>query len=269
MQVFINEKSLHGQFTDHTIADAIKTFISSIKTINDLQIDKRILTTKFFFDFKAIEETHLGSILSAPAHKELQQTFVLNIKNSGKWEDERMHDPKSSYIDNRTGTNYVNTSIAELSERKIQVDELKGLLINFSQSLFAELLKIEVTKGIGNKKVILDCSFDEDSVIKWLITNRFIDPDEAYKATSKFAPRDYQTVLKNDTTFELTELRNQGRKVYKRVGTNELWVTDNFHIGTKAHIEVFHEETRKHLGTSPINEISIEVKYKDPDKTLN
>lgn len=265
MQVFINEKSLHGQFSDHTIAGAMKTFISAVKTINDLQIDKRILTTKYFFNFNAIGEAHLDSILSS--HKELKQTFFLNIKNASKWEDEMTHDLNSTYTYNES--DYVTTSVAELSERKIQSELLKGFSLNFTNSLFAELLQIDVIKGTGNRTVTLDCSFDEDSVIKWLIDNEFINPNEAYNTASRATPRDYQTVLRDTGTFEPTELRNQGRKVYRRIGTNELWVVDNFHNGSEAHIEVFHEETRKHLGTSPIGEIKIEDQYKDPKKTLH
>lgn len=265
MQVFINEKSLHGQFTDHTIEEAIKTLIGSVKTINDLQVDKKVMTSNLFFNYNAIEGTHLGSTLST--NKELQQTFFLNIKNASKWEDEKVHDSNSSYTHN--AINYVETSVAELTERKIQELEIRGVLLNFVDSIFGTALQIEVTKSGSEEATNVDCSFNQDSIIGWLIANNLIDPLEEYDvASARFPPRDYQTVLRDNTLFQPTTTRNQGRKVYQRIGTGQLWVVDNLHFGVDAHIEVFDEATRLHMGISSHHLINVDIRYKINGRTL-
>ncbi len=263
MQVFINEKSLHGQYNDHTIEDAIRTFLTTINIVNGYQINKTVYATKYFFDLNAINGTHLGSILSS--NNSLKETFFQNIKNAEKWQDNRVHQNNTTYTYNEN--DYVDTSIAELTERKFQNNELKGFLLNFTHSIFDEIGQIQVLRN-GNINITIDCSYDEDSVINWFVQNNFIDPNEQYNTSSKIPPRDYQTILRNNTIFEMTQWRNHGRRVYRKIGSNELWVVDNMHYGNDAHIEVFRETDKEHLGTSPYNDIRIEIQYRDEGRNI-
>jgi len=264
MEIFINERSLSGQYELHSVTEGIRTFLAAVNTLNNCSAEKGIFTSRLFFDFQAISNTYLGSILSASP--ELRGTFFSNIKNARKWEDNRVHPVTSTYLYNRT--DYVNSSIAELAERKIAQADLKGMLINFTDSTFAELVKIAITKD-SSINVILDCSYDEDSVTLWLIDNGFIDPKAVYSAIATFPPKDYQTILLKSGLFELTGLRNQNRKVYKKIDAEEYWVVDNMHRGNDAHIEVFSSRSRLHLGTSPIHEVRLEPQYKVNGRTLN
>lgn len=263
MQVFINEKSLHGQFTVHTVENAIRTFINTIQTINDYRLDSRVFTTQYFFNFNAINGVHLNSTLEA--NKELKNTFFQNIRGASKWEDQRLHSNTSSYVSNEI--NYVDSSIGELAERKIQNGDLKGFLLNFKLSIFDDSVQIDVLKD-GAVNVSLDCTKDEDSIMDWLIRNNYIDPDEVYDLNSRSSPLDHQTVLRDNNIFQGMSIRNQGRKVYRRIDTDELWVVDNLHYGNDSHIEVFHRTSREHLGTSPYNEIRLETRYRVEGRTI-
>ena len=263
MQVFINEKSLHGQFTVHTVEDAVKTFINTIQTINDYRLDKRIFTTQYFFNFNAINGVHLDSTLKA--NPDLKNTFFQNIKGASKWEDQRLHPAASSYVFNEI--NYVDSSIGELAERKLQNEDLKGFLLNFKVSIFDDFVQIDVLKD-GAVNVTLDCTKDEDSVMDWLIRNNYIDPDEVYDLNSRSSPLDHQTVLRDKAVFQGMSVRNQGRKVYRRINTDELWVVDNRHYGNESHIEVFHRTTHEHLGTSPYNTIRLDTRYRRNGRSI-
>lgn len=257
MQVFINEKSLHGQFNAHTVENAIRTFINTIQTINDYRLDSRVFTTQYFFNFNAINGVHLNSTLAE--NQELKNTFFQNLRGASKWEDQRLHTATSSYLSN--DINYVDSSIGELAERKIQNGNLKGFLLNFKLSIFEDVGHIDVLKD-GTVNVSVDCTKDEDSIMEWLIRNNYINPQEVYNINSRSSPLDHQTVLRDNAVFQGMAIRNQGRKVYRKVDTDELWVVDNLHYGTDSHIEVFHRTSGEHLGTSPYNEIRLETKYK-------
>ena len=101
------------------------------------------------------------------------------------------------------------------------------------------------------------------------MSHGFLDPNEAYSKDSRWPPRDYQTILKDHSVFERTSKKNQGRTVYKRIGTNELWCVDNEHRGVDAHIEVFDCITRKHIGISLINEIRVDNSRRVSGRTID
>jgi len=267
MEAFINESSLHGQYDVHSLKQGIKTFLSIINIIHSIQIEKKIYKTQLFFNVsQAIRGTHLGGLLSND--RGLQQVFFNNLRSAKSWEEEKLHSSNATYIyDN---VNYVEHSIAELTERRIQNAEIKGLLINFTNSIFGEKILIQCIK---DKAVTtsLDCSFDEDSINDWLIQNGFIDPREKYNEKSGNPPQDWQTVLCDAANFELTQYRNQRRRVFRRLGKNQLWVVDRsrLHAGDKAHIEVFNESTREHLGTSLYNQINLDTRFRENGRTIN
>ncbi|HEY1046894.1 MAG TPA: hypothetical protein VGF79_10670, partial [Bacteroidia bacterium] len=58
------------------------------------------------------------------------------------------------------------------------------------------------------------------------------------------------------------------RIVYKRIETSQLWVVDNLHYGTAAHIEVFRESDKAHIGISSISKVEINPKQKINGRTL-
>lgn len=118
----------------------------------------------------------------------------------------------------------------------------------------------------------VDTVYDVQTLFDWCVANGIINPNETYDESSDIAPRDEQTVLNNGAVFELTNYpRNNGRRIYRKIGTNELWVVDGSrrHAGAKAHIEVFDENTKLHLGTSLYNEIQLDTKYRKSNRDIN
>lgn len=266
MQVFINECSLNEQFNPFNLFEEIRAFLRTINTLNQFN-DRKVFKSVMFFDYKAIKNTHIESSLKT--NFELNSVFSQNLKNAINWEEEQVHDENSSYIFNEE--EYVNTSIAEITERELTIPFLKAVLINFVDSKFAENRIISVQKNLDINANI-SCAFDETSIQDWLIQNGFINPDAEYDESSGLPPLDKQTVLANDQ-FEATQWRNGrfGRKVFKFKGTTQLWVVDgsSMHANNRAHIEVFDQITKKHIGTSLYNRIELDPKYIKKNRIIN
>lgn len=263
-EIFINERSLHGQFAEHNIKNVIKNFIAVLKFINSQQFSSDVFTTKLFFNIAyAYKDEHIGGILENDQN--LKKIFFDNIRNVSKWENERIHDPKSTYIYKEE--NYVESSVAELAERKLVNRNIKDILLNFQDSIFAQSNTINICKN-GAIYVSINCSFDEDSISECFVRHGLIDPKSKYNTNSKYPPRDFQTVLRDNSTFALTTYLNQNRKVYERLNYGQLWTVDNLHYGTEAHIEVFDKVTGVHLGISQYDKVEVETKYKEKGRNL-
>lgn len=270
MQIFINETSLSAQFCDKTLFfDALKLFLSSVKRISEIKNNKDVFKSNYFFYYTGVKDTYLETLLKE--NPSLNSVFVQNMQqlNPKSWEKQKNHEDHSTY--EYLKKNYTGTSVAELAERRIQDSNLLGFLLNFKDSQFGNISKIQIVKNKINE-VDLDCVITPDSIDTWLIDNKYINPNEVYDENSDLPPLDIQTVLRDMTIFEITTYpRNNGRIVYRRKGTNELWVVDSAkkHAGVKEHIEVFDETTTKHLGTSIYNEINLNDKYKKKNRTIN
>jgi hypothetical protein len=263
MEIILNEKSLHAQFSAYNVKEAVERFLKAIRAVNDSGLKKQILTSANFFSVEMIPGTRLENILTQ--NKDLKDSFMGNIRNAHKWETDCRQDMNCSYQHNLE--EYVNSSVAERTERHLTVALIPGVLINFSGSVFGEAANIDITKTPGGI-VDIECALDDESIDKWLIAKGLVNPLLDYSTNSKKPPRDYHTILTRNAAFVATNRYNQGRKLYQRTGYNELWVVDNFHIGTDAHVEVFDSTTGKHMGTSPINAINIRTKFRDKDKHI-
>jgi hypothetical protein len=272
MQIFINEVSLNNQYDDaRDFKLALKTFLSSIKKISEIGNNKKEVfkSDTFFYYTGLLDGTHLNTMLKS--NPELNSSFVQNMQllNPKKWEDQRIHETNSKY--EFQGKDYVNTSIAELAERKFQNKDLVGFLLNFSNSIFGDSSRIEIIRD-EKSEVSIDCAIYPENIENWLINNNFINVEDEYDENSGIPPTDRQTVLRDTQTFEKTDYpKNNYRTVYRRIGTNELWAVDGAkrHAGSKAHIEVFDEKTGKHLGTSLYNKIEVNHNFAKKDRSIN
>lgn len=269
MQVFINECSIHEQYENHfQFIESVKCFIRSIKYISELKHDKEVFKSDLFFYSKGLKDTHFETSLKK--NQSINTLFNENFKliNPKSWDNDLKHKHEDSYVYNKE--EYTTTSIAELSERKIIDNSIKGFLLNFTHSIFADKPHIEVLKNNSQPTVVIDCNYDTISIYNWLVENDFIKPSETYDITSKFPPTDKQTVLNNVKAFELTTFKkNKGRNVYRKIGTNQLWCVDSLHYGCKAHIEIFNEIDCVHLGISLYNEDKINTGKAKPERTIS
>ena len=258
IHVFVNECSMNGQYeTRDDVLNATKVFIGALNILAELKKNSKILSYSChtFYLKDSIKGTQYISALKKD--KVSNDIYLKNMKLLGNsfWENEYIHDCNSSYTHN--GTDYVTTSVAEITERKLLDSRLNGFLLNFEKSYFSKQKDIDVIKN--NKiSVIVDCNSSKDTIIDWFKNRGYTIP---YDPASKISPLDEQTVLAQSDAFELTQYKSQnGRKVYRRKGTSQLWYVDSSprHATQKAHFEVFDEKTRKHLGTSLYNEINVD-----------
>lgn len=270
MQIFINETSLNSQFEEPAhFFSSLKVFLSSVKRISEIKNNKNIFKSDHLFYYTGIQGTYLETTLKT--NRPLNDAFVQNIQlvNPKSWQSQKIHEDQNSY--EYKNQDFVGTSVAELSERIILDGNLAGFLLNFSDSQFGNELKIDVLKNKENS-IEVDCAITPESIEQWLIDNGYLNPDEVYDEKSGIAPADYQTVLRESAIFEKTNYpRNNGRIVYRKIGSSELWTVDNApkHAGAKAHIEVFDETTAKHLGTSLYNEINLNTDHKKENRYIN
>ncbi|PWS27110.1 hypothetical protein DHW03_13985 [Pedobacter yonginense] len=267
MFLLINECSLDEQYqNEHEFREAMQIFISALDFIAKLDFPKEVYKSNTLFNHTGVTGLHLNTFLKN--NHDLNQLFVGNLQRLGPTIWDKTHDSNSTYHYNTV--DYVETSPAELTERRIVNAEKPGFLFNFFKSnAFSESVELSISKN-STINVEVDCNFDIDTIYNWLVENGLITPSLTYDETSKLSPLDQQTVLNDTTKFTLTKLRNQGRKVYNKVGSGELWVVDNSrkHAGTKAHIEVFDENTKEHLGTSLYNKDELDKNFKVPNRKL-
>ncbi len=266
MEIFINECSLHGQYqNNYGFNDSIKNFVACLNMISGID-NTKFYKSRNFYSSSGIEGKHFETCLKA--HHSINELFVQNLQivNPKIWEDKQVHDSSLSYI--FKGIDYKNKSVAELAERN-NTNGVEGLLINFENSIFSENHLIDIVKN-GKITIIVECIDDTAKTHNWLVENDYLKPDNTYDENSDFPPTDFQSILNDSDIFESTQFRNQGRKVFKRIDTNELWVVDGSkrHAGQKAHCEIFDETTRKHLGTSLYNEVNLNPKYKKENRFI-
>ena len=143
--------------------------------------------------------------------------------------------------------------MAEATERFIQNTQPLLLLLNFSESKFAGLSQVKITKN-EVIDVPVDCVDEHNQLANWLESKLRLSRYR-YDPNSDMCPTDEQTLLNDKRRFDKTSHRCQGRTVYKEIDTNRYWYVDNFHKSYDAHLEVF-DANGQHLGeASPDGEI--------------
>ena len=258
MQVFINEKSLHEQCNNiGEFEQLIITFISLVRKFKKLTNRHNItIDSEIYFDKAIVSNTSpiinasFASCLNSIRDKALKQALedtLFNRLNVRNWRDEQFHSLSDTYF--CIGSDVKNTSIAELAERKLRVDDLKCFLINFQNSTFQEYLLITVVKN-SSTNVELDCVRNGDQLINYLESN-FAIKSFIYNFDESYPPIDRQTVLNDSSRFMPKRMRRQGRTVYREKTTGYYWYVDNEHYGEGAHLEVF-DSLGEHIGRADL-----------------
>lgn len=125
----------------------------------------------------------------------------------------------------------------------------------------------EPTTVCGKKKVDVKVFLSKDSLSSYLYKQHYMLED--YSDDAACPPHDEQTILYDTSLFTPTTRSNHRRKLYKRIGKDELWCVDNMHHGADAELEVFRISDEKHIATCGIKDIGTyhpngnKKKYKD------
>ncbi|MCL1493049.1 MAG: hypothetical protein M1G31_20150 [Pseudanabaena sp. Salubria-1] len=252
MEIFINERSLHGQYYEKIefekslmILESIFYFINeTVKSEN-----KRIFgDISVFVDYEAIRGSNFFSAFKN-SNPQIRQNFrdSVFIKSGAKnWTSEQVHSHEDKFLylsPDEDIHDISNTSIAEVTERTLQNPNNNYLLVNFINSIFCvenfqhpdihECFSIPIVKNDTEEFLIKLDSLDNKSAIEnWLREKQILkDPD-------------LEDCLKDTTRFEKTSIICQGRSVYREISTQYFWYLDNLH---KSHFEIFDPTGKHHI----------------------
>ncbi|MBF0563859.1 MAG: hypothetical protein HQK89_01315 [Nitrospirae bacterium] len=245
IQVFVNETSIDKQYnTIDEFQNAVVVFNNVFNRFVDI-VGKQNLRFAIYFEEYCLENCYpmenscLKKSLNAIRGKLIRETFMklfyrkLHLVN---WRETQAHNPNDIFFCKESNTNVSDTSIAELTERKLANAELVSFLYNFLGSIFDNHAMIRVTKNNHPDEISLDCIKSENCLDNWL-EPKFCIKKHAYNPTSNISPRDEQTVLSDSKKFTQTNYidPNGSRHIYEERETLYLWYVDNFHFGGSAH----------------------------------
>lgn len=279
MEIFINEVSLEGQYLSNAdFEKAIKEFISVLSVINNILKNSSVYKdSQTFLNYQAIKDQSFQQSLNNLTDKSEKLAFkniLFNKLNPIEWRNQRISNESDNFDCLMTDNSYKDvkdTTLAEVSERKLQNQTQIYLLINFSQSCFnyphdkiEKCCQIVVIKNNDEINVIkLDAIDHKNGLENWIKTKLSV-----YDVNSNDPPRDEQTILSDTTRFMKTHQQYDGKSVYREIETGRYWYIDNFHCGLAAHLEVF-DAQRNHLGEADIREGNIDFSKQDPKKHLS
>lgn len=253
-EIFINECSLQGQFQIVAeLEEAVKNVISILELIiKKSNLYSELYGVNLFFDFKAIKsETFPKSFNKLERDTQLKFKKLLFDKLKD-WRNQRVHQSIDQYTLVETSQKVTDTSIAEVTERKLQKADLAYLLVNFSGSHFQEphptfrlCHSIDVVKNQTQPKIHLDCLDSKSAFEEWVQDKlNFLS----------FLEREADRFKKTSHVF-------QGQPVYIEIKNGHYWYLDNFH---KNHFEVFNSQG-EHLGEADLEGI-LDINKRDRTK---
>lgn len=253
LNIYLNEESLHGQYTPDNIEEKIGDVISCLDVLalcpegcmNKYYIPEALYRKPVYGD-----KTELQSFLNQ--HKDRKRQFQLRLKD------------------------FIHADITDLSkcEYKENFYDMTCLNVAYKSALIADTtlvnfpLSIFLTPSVDVKhgeNTLAISSFDNSEGLRdYLVNNGLVG--KLYDKSSNRPPRDDETILADPTVFEVTAHSYQGRKMYRRIGTDELWYVDNLHFGQDAHIEVFNENTKKQTAVCRVDKIDFYRDLTDSEK---
>jgi hypothetical protein len=272
MEIFINERSLHGQYYEKIefekslmILESIFYFINETVKSENKQIFGDI---SVFVDYEAIRGSNFFSAFKN-SNPQIRQNFrdSVFIKSGAKnWTSEQVHSYEDKFfylVPDNDKHDVSNTSIAEVTERTLQNPNNNYLLVNFINSIFCvenfqhpdirECFSIPVVKNNSEEfPVKLDCLDNKFAIENWLREKQVLKDF------------DLKEFLKDSTRFQKTSRSWDGQSIYYEIPTKRYWYLDNFH---KNHFEVFDSTGKNHLGIADL-EGNIDETKKDPSRSI-
>jgi len=267
MEIFINEVSLEGQYLNEAeFRDAVKTFTAIFLLINE-KIQKKKLykgESAIFIKYKAIRGFNFHTSLNLLKDKSLKTAFiniVFNKSNPQEWCTEQLHSSEDLFdclISDDNCKNVNDTSLAEVTERKLQNPDSEYLLINFANSSFRiahpnikNNCLITIIKNNDEINLICLDGIDSKLALECWLEHKLNLSQLEYSLDSGEKIRDEQTILRDITRFRKTALIFQGRSIYIELTTGRYWYVDNLHKSTP-HLEVFDKTGKNHLGEADL-----------------
>jgi hypothetical protein len=250
IEVFLNERSLHGQFRDtEDVSASLIRVNRALARIRELKAEKRVLYDPALFEAPAVGGRSFSSCLAHIPDKSARLQFKLLKQrlNIVSWRDERLH-AVCSYI--WKGQDVTDSSVAELAERRLQ--NRIGFLLNFSPSNFPSGHNIEIHKDSGGTVTLHSVNSDGD-LLQWCKSFPELGLNQFDPACGR-PPLDEETCLVDTGRFQkMNGLLNKGkRQVYLERRTKLYFCVDSGHRRDDAHLEVF-DMRGKHIGEASLD----------------
>lgn len=257
--VFLNEQSLHAQFSSEEAVGGVKELCRCIDLLKQCNGDghNHYYIPEALYMREILEDsTNLHSFLSQHKEYKTQLRNKLNLFVTCPM----TADPISGY--GCQGLIYKFSSIGEAYENQ---PAYPTSILNWICSIFPEP-DVVITLNRESRTVHSFCTAEVLS--DFLTSNGWLG--RQYDKSSSIPPRDPETILSDATLFEPTPHTYQGRRIYHRIDTNELWYVDNLHYGSDAHLEVFSETEKKQIHVSSIDAIDYfrDLTPKEKKRTL-
>lgn len=247
VSVFLNEVSLQGQYTPSDIEKKISDVISCLDALSlctDGCMNKYYIPEALYRRPVYGDKTELQSFLKQ--HKEWKKLFQLRLKDF-------LHADMTDVSACKYREDIYDLTCLNVACKSALVEDTT--LVNFPLSIFPNP---SVDIKYGEETVAIN-SFDNSEELRDYLVNKGL-LGKVYDKNSSCPPHDDETILVDSNVFAVTGHSYQGRKMYRRTGTEELWYVDNLHYGQDAHIEVFNENTKKQIAVSRIDKIDF---YRD------
>ncbi len=250
MEFYVNELSLHGQYKSEEIfIHNLKNFLSICNFIQEEKVS--ILADKTaIYVVKAWNEHTLSESISQISRKDFKEAFYRffnNKLNPKDWRETQKHSVDDEYFCNISNKNVSNTSLAEISERKIQNESINRILISFDDSIYSNLTQFEITKNETTQITLNNCS-NKQQLEEILDFNK------------------NKNIYENSERFVKTSRNNKDSVIYLEKLTDYYWYEDKFH-STNIHHEVF-DKNGNHVGEG--NEKGVlDVSKKDNNKKID
>lgn len=265
MHFFINECSFCEQFHDRAdFQGAVASFLKLVdRARRALGRGGRMWRSEGLANACALPGETLHRSLNHVGGRELSEGFktvVFDMANPAPWEPERQHLSEERYFCRKLpprddeeeaegqGWCVTDTSMAEVTERRLRDVTLYACLLNMSGSPMDGGTSVEVVKGEGDP-IPVTCACAETELEYWLRQVGMV-PDYMPDATEP--PRDEQTCLRDVNFYEPTNFVYDGRRVYRHIVRKDLYYVDNLHCGKEAHLEVFDKHGR-HKGIASLD----------------
>ncbi|MDX2303100.1 MAG: hypothetical protein NW226_09880 [Microscillaceae bacterium] len=252
IKIFINEASYHNQFNSEEDFDqAMGTFREILKTLFTFKdryqgISLWIHKSSILNFIDEIEMISKDKFLKTDIERQIFEKL-----RTDDWEEKTLHSNQDKFLylhwnakeNGLRIENFVNTSIAEISERILQYPEENYLLINFAASRFQEKKYIQIIKSDAWDNLLhivqIDCIENHQDFETWFEQNHQLD-----------------SLFEDKHRFEKTKRKVQGRSVFKEIRTGYYWYYDNFHrdfeskdLKKPVEIEVF-DSQGNHVGVA-------------------
>lgn len=265
MQTFINERSAQGQCrARNEVSRLVARFVQVLDRVSDYQkrdqhwlgpeievFQRGDIRAECVLFFAAAAGSLVSSISDTIIKTRLSD--ALGRLRVLSWTLDSQQLDNALYALNGELEN--GTSVAEMAERKFQMPDVIGFMVNFGGCRYSGRRSVEVEREHedGSKDMVtLDVVETLDDLEDWAAGKLYIPRPYTFSSSNPPLPKDDQTILVDRRRFERTSLRQHGRRVFRERGTGYFWYVDNLHPGGGAHFEVFDSEYR-HIGTSNLS----------------